>query len=549
NVNTPPKNDIFRNVKRSIQNTEQQKSEIDRQILNIPHQRMLTGFIVQVNRAMDQAAANAEKLTETTMQVTEEDLERPPADKYEGSSIPVYIQQQYEHALAVTNNIRKNFIPPAPPEPPSKDHDYCFPCDARRRDAYRRDSASFMEYFKDERTAMKEAFAVLGYFYYRKVKKFPYDTARAWKMEIDMNEALPVLFRHIGRKLKLAWETYNNDAAKIEFLAEACINYIRDEQLTGFSMFPGFPELPEVVGTVIKRTREAFQKARNERNYKVLLNISWYAGLMRMPDLYGMENISFIESLEQFMNITNFDVVVDAHARLKKDAATMYATMHGECVFTAVPDSNCLLKWTMIDPDSTLMYFELEDQGLQVENKTAHYTGTRYWKSYSPDFRLDFCRDDKDTAFLFGYLPYKGQETWEIGGKVILTAVINSTFTMGFMDIKRLQAIASDPDMQAKMKEEMMAKYNELKKNMPANTDPSKMTPQELEQLNRAINSAREMKNIIHPALPTSFLCGGHLVNGSKIVFNSTLNGKELFPQNTAIQEAILTLKIEHKAN
>ena len=109
--------------------------------------------------------------------------------------------------------------------------------------------------------------------------------------------------------------------------------------------------------------------------------------------------------------------------------------------------------------------------------------------------------------------------------------------------------MAADPTLQARMMQEMSDKYKEFTKNLPANKDPSKMSPQQMEQMGRAMSSARDLKAMIHPTLPTSFLCRGHLKNGDKVVLETTLNGKELFPENTAIQEAMLTLKIEHAGN
>jgi hypothetical protein len=159
---------------------------------------------------------------------------------------------------------------------------------------------------------------------------------------------------------------------------------------------------------------------------------------------------------------------------------------------------------------------------------------------------LDFCHEEKDTAMLFGFFPLEGQEEWAIDGKSTPAGVISMVFTTSFMDVKRLKAMASDPNLQARMQSEMKAKYEEFTKNFKGNKDPSKMTPQEMEQMSRAMTSAREMRSIVHPLLPTSFLLRGKLKNHDPLIFDQKLNGKELFPENDAIVDAILTLKIEH---
>ena len=554
NVTTPPKNDIFNNVKKSIDNIEQRKTAISRRIVTSQHGTLLAGFVFHVNRSLDQAAARAEKLTTTTVQFVDEEFTRPPPEAFQRTDIPREVEQLYLEVMTLTNAIRQDPFPPTPPPPPSMSPDYCFPCDAQRQAVYKRDSIAFMSIMAEEQAALQKALVVLRfllqYDLYSINEPPPGDKERMSRMDRDIREAMPVLFRHIGRKLHMAWTTYSSDPTKIMFLVDVCSAHIRQQQLTGFPIFPGFPNVQALIKRSVEAGRETFAEAMSKRDYRILLNINWVCELFAMPEMFGMELKEFEYGIENIININKFKVTVHAKSKLHKEEATMGATMYGESVFGAIPDSNCILKWVLLEPDSSKMLYKLEEASMQLRDKKPSYIGTRKWKSYPADFRLDFCKEEKDTAMLFGFFPFEGQEEWVVDGKSTgVAAIVSTVFTTSFMDIKRLKAMAADPNLQARMHDEMMKKYEEFKKNFQGNKDPSKMTPQEMEQMTRAMTSAREMKSILHPMLPTSFLLRGKLKNNAPVIFDQKLNGKELFPENDSIAEAILTLKIEHLGN
>jgi hypothetical protein len=72
------------------------------------------------------------------------------------------------------------------------------------------------------------------------------------------------------------------------------------------------------------------------------------------------------------------------------------------------------------------------------------------------------------------------------------------------------------------------------------------MTPEELAKFSAAMNEAKQMVAIGESVSPWSFLFKAHLINNQKIVFDHTLNGRELFPENTAIVEAVFHMIMEH---
>jgi hypothetical protein len=250
--------------------------------------------------------------------------------------------------------------------------------------------------------------------------------------------------------------------------------------------------------------------------------------------------------LMEFVNINRFKVSIDVQAGLSKDGATTGVHMMGDNFFRAVPDSNCVLQWTLTEPDVSKMQFDLKTATMHTADVTPVYSGTKKWKSAPANLRLDFCKEEKDTAFLFGFSPVDGKEVWTAQGAPIPAQVIPTTLLMCFVDVERAQANASDASLQARMEQEIQEKSEKLKAAIPANKDPSKMTPEELAKFNAAMNEAKDMMGDMQSISPYSFLFKTRLRNHEKTILDTTLNGKELFPQNTAISEAIFHLQIEH---
>ena len=551
-VSTLPKDDVFKNVKKQLKNTEQRKHEIDQLILRSPHGTVRTGLILYVNRAMDEASAKVEQLAENSVDLVKtssEDLDIPPPDAFEGSSIPAYLQKNYHDVIELVKAIRQNQFPPPPPPPPSTGVDYCFPCDPERQAAYKRDSAAFMKYIADERTGIDKAVSVINYFEFRKAKGLPYDSVRGKVMRQEMYDAIPPLKNYLAVKILQTWTNYNNDATRIEFLADLLIKFTHWQQIMGFRLLGGFPELDEILSRTLEVGMKYLSEAVKKKDYRVLLNVKWVSSLFRTAELLGENAKNLEHGIMEFIDISIFSLTIDARAKMQKDNAVFNAAMSGTNYFSAIPDSNCVLKWTLVSPDSSKMKYTLDEIGVLIGGDKGVYSGPMKWKSYPADLRLDFCNEQKDTAILFGFDPLDGQEVWTFRGKTIPFArMVSFVYILSFMDVKRIQAMAADPGLQARLKQQMMDKYKEFMAANPGmgQKDPSKMTPKELEQMHKAMSAGKDMVNVVQSALPNSFLFKDRLMNNSKIVFDTQLNGKELFPENTAIQFAIFKVKIEH---
>ena len=547
-VNTPKNQDVLQVLIKEIKQSDQRKSTLSQLIIKSEKGPLNAGFVYHLNRSLDavkqnfQLLANNEMELEISGSATRTNPVKPPG-------LPPEIAAIYEEVLAYAAKIRNTSSIPSPPAPASVGLDYCYPCDAERKGAYQRDANAFIQWYQEESEMLSKAIKVLGHLGNQKVKNIEQDTTRRQTMMDEMFEAFETIFNRLGKKLLLAWTTYKNDESKLPFLAEQLFSFIRAQQLMGLPTVANFPEAMEIASTCVESGFKKLEKAKQERDFKILLNISWIVGLFRTAELLGIDPAQFNQALSDFITLNRFKVNVDARAKMSNEGTVMAARMTGENIFGAVPDSNCILKWTLLSPDNSKMKFNLDEAIFEVPDATASYAGTKNWKTHPANIQLDFCEEQKDTFLLDGFLPDGGEETWIVQGEKTRSAIVTSLYSGCFTDVERIKAMAADPALQAKMEQQMKEKHQQFMASYQGAKDPSKMTPAEIQKMNEAMLAARDIGNIIQSVSPFSFLCKDRLRNKQKLVFESVLDGKQLNPQNTAIEEAILKVKIEHVEN
>lgn len=540
----PDKNNVYNRIRQALQQGEQRKSAIAQQVVRSPHGMLRLGFVYHINRAMDDVHKAAEKLAGTELELTVEEGRRMPLG--EGDEVPVHVQLYYDQVMQCVTKISNNPGTSQPPVPPDAGLDYCYPCDAKRQDAYKQQVHEFTKYLEEERTCIQKAIAVMHYFSFRKVKNLPYDSVSESKMVPRMMQAMRLLLTRIGGKLMLMWTQYKNDAGKLPFLVEQMVDFSRTQQLMGVHAYVGFPAEAELVQQSVNAAMKQVDKAKRERDYKILLNIRWIVGLYRTAELLSLDQSTFEHSIVAFMRINQFEMTVQASATMGKGATEMSAVMSGKNLFSAVPDSNCVLKWKLLEPDSSKMSYTLEEAKMQLPKVDAAYTGTTNWKSNPANLQLDFCKEEKDTTVLYGFMPHGGVDGWTVQGTTMSPAnIINSIYMTCFMDVARIRAMAADAGLQARLTQQMQDKYKEFTAAYQGK-DPNLMSSSELEKLAEAMNASNDMSNIVQSPTPYSFLCKERLRNNQKLVLDAKVNGKELFPENTNIKQAILTVKLEH---
>ncbi len=541
-VNTPPKNDVLSNVRKQLAVNEQRKVQLNRVIVKAKHGVLYTGLSYHINKVVDEVAARAEPLKENTI-----DIDPLTSDGGYTGSILAYIIERYEQVRDYIRDL-KNHPAGQPPPPASADVDYCYPCDAMRQAAYKRDSAIFIDYTEEERKNIQKAISVIQYFDFRRSKGLPYDTVRAERIVPEMWNAVATLTERIGNKLLSAWTMYKDDASKIPFLSLQILSFQRNVQLMGFPSPAGFPTIDQLAQHALLAADKQLSKAVQEKDYRVLLNIGWIISIFRTAELLGMDTEKLENSLMKFLRINHFVLTVEAEAVVETNGVTQSAKMSGENFYGVVPDSNCVLKWKLLEPDSSKMKFSLDDVKFRTPKASPVYIGTRSWQSPPANLQLDFCKAEKDTAMLFAFAPLDGQELWTVEGQTHPIQIVASLFMSCFTDVERLKQMANDPALKARLMQEMQEKHKEFMANY-SGKDPSAMTPKELERMNEAMKSAGDITNIIFSIQPHAIICKERLRNKQTIVFEKKVNGKELIPQNTAIQLAMFGVTIEHKGN
>jgi hypothetical protein len=540
------KNDVYNRIKSALQQSEQRKTAIAQRIIRSPHGTLKLGFIYHVNRAMDEVHKAAEKLAGTELELTVEEGRRMPLG--EGDDVPLYVQQFYDQVMQFISKVSTNPGTSQPPVPPDAGLDYCYPCDDKRQKAFKEQAEAFTKYLEEERTCMQKAMSVMHYFSFRKVKNLAYDSLSESKMVPHMMQAIRFLLTRIGGKLMKMWTQYKQDAGKLQFLVQEMVDFSRTQQLMGLNAYEGFPTEAEVAQQCVNAGIKQLDKAKRERDYRILLNVRWIVGLYRTADLMNLDQSTFENTIVDFLRINQFEMSVQASATMGNGGTEMSAVMSGKNLFGAAPDSNCVLKWKLLEPDSSKMRYTLEDAKMQIPKANATYTGTTNWKSNPANLQLDFCKEEKDTALLYGFRPHQGVDSWTVQGRTMSPAqIINSIYMTCFMDVKRIRAAAADAGLEARLMQQMQDKYKEfMAAYQGSGKDFSQMSSKELEQMAEAMNASSDMSDIVQSPTPYSFLCKQRLRNNQKLVFDVTLNGKELIQENTNIKQAIFTVKIEH---
>ena len=547
-VNTPKGQDVLQSLMKELKQSEQRKSALAQAIIKSDKGPKNAGFVYHMNKAMNVVHKNFQPLAKNELELEVPRTSNQGVLPTTATGLPLQIDELYEEVIRYAEKIRAGYSIPPPPPPPSMGVDYCYPCDKDRKAAYERDRETFLQWHQEERDMVGKAMKVIAYLSKQSVSTVARDSTRRQVFLDEMWSAFRDIMDRFGKKLTLAWQTYNNDESKLPFLAEELFSYIRTQQLFGLPSSPNFPTVQDIALICVQRGFKKLEKAKQERDYEVLLNISWVVGLFRTAELLGIDPAQFDKALGDFIGNNRFKVQVDAKAKVSNEGTVMAARMSGDNIFVAVPDSNCVLKWTLISPEETKMKFNLEEAVMKTPEAEATYAGTRQWKTHPANIKLDFCDEKKDTFFLDGFLADEGKEVWIAQGEKTNAGIVSSLYSTCFMDVKRIKAMAADPGLQARMEQQMKEKYEQF---MAAykGTDPSKMTPEQIQKMNEAMLAAKDMGNIIQSVSAFSVICKDRLRNKQKIVFESEVDGKQLNPQTPSIEEAILKVKIEHVEN
>lgn len=184
------------------------------------------------------------------------------------------------------------------------------------------------------------------------------------------------------------------------------------------------------------------------------------------------------------------------------------------------------------------------------------YIGTRKWEGLPPNMKIDFCDQGKDTLDVYMFYAEKFKETWRFPppqGPIDIL-IVSSLFGTCFLDVDRLNKYKEDmkanPELIEKMKKELTARIEKMKQNGASTVaSTGKVSAQQLALMADMNRSTMELMHQSRQMDPFKFVFSPKPHNKTPLVLQEKLDGKELFPQNTATEYAWFHLRLEQDPN
>jgi hypothetical protein len=421
------------------------------------------------------------------------------------------------------------------PEPPIYDFSYCYPCDEAKKKAYENAVDRFEEKLNGTDKDMVTKALV---------------TARAAHLLLSgpelkrVTKECDMMINYIMSRTEMRSLALIDKYIDDPYRTLAAMSVILPTHRTKLLMGEGEDRLPDdYIQRSLKATMRLLRKAIDEKDYAIVLNVQQWLATERTLQLLGSNSGDLLYDLVAF---NQFKLNMNLSAKISADGgAYILGHMKGDNWFAAVPDENCKLRWVLRGPLENhtkvqLLAAEFRGPGVDVE-----YVGTKTWTSDIPTMRIDFCDDAEDSVTAYPFHPEDFQELWRFPAPLgVLNASEMETVTLGcFMDIKRLRAEANemkDPAAIEKMKSEMKGQYEQMMKQYTAGTVPANTGLESMQ------NATRKMTEMIHRKNPGRYSFLPEVHNRDKVIVKDKINGKELFPENSATEYAWYHLTLEH---
>ena len=350
--------------------------------------------------------------------------------------IPKDILEQYNQVMNYVKNIRANekFDPP---EPPSFYIDYCYPCDEARKKKYFDDSAHFVDtYFAEEKLYLKKGSVVLHFVRQSLLLGTLSDTTY---LSGDMIQAAIQISGRMQRKMTVAWNKYSPTPEKVHFLANYMIQIKRDNEIVGADVVmtdEGIVRQTEALALIHQITQ-----AREKLNYRILLNTPVIVEAFRKAALISLTAEEMGDNVGNYLGGSQFKFTIETKAKVVgQDGATFAASLSGEGTYTAKPGKDCQLIWKQIDTPNPKLYYELKDISIRIPKpEQPVFMGTRKYTSPPAQVKLDFCDDqkDRDNVHLYGFKTESPLETWTLKGKMFPANAVLTSYIVSFPDTRQ----------------------------------------------------------------------------------------------------------------
>jgi hypothetical protein len=433
------------------------------------------------------------------------------------------------------------------PVPPKFDYTYCYSCDIEKKEAYKK----ALEKFKKELAEVDEDIAIIKKAYAASHQAhLTRKGASNETIQKELNEVIVFIWERTFRKMMVLMEKYFNDPERCPALLQVALSVERQFQIAGAPVhFPeGYYLQP------LKTMAQHIGKAMDEKDYTIALNLQLILSIERQFQLFTGATIPD-DLLAKALQFNQFKLNMDISAKISGNGGYQLVQVKGNNWFSAIPDSSCRLKWILIGPYADKTKMDLIAAEIKGSGRAIMYTGTKVWNSNIPSIKVDFCKiDDRiDSITAYPFYAEGHKEIWNIPGKGPANVSLAATVLMGcFVDEARSYQDAAKFSNSAnveKIKKEMMEQYNEMMKNYKAGNMTMPASGADLTRLSRmaaGVQNSNIISELMHSAKTGRYIFEPVVHNRETLILKEKLNGKEIFPRNTATEYANFPITLEH---
>lgn len=430
------------------------------------------------------------------------------------------------------------------PEPPRFDFTYCASCDSSKNNAYRQAMDEFKEalYNKDDLAILEKAWAATI-----PVNNMEWSPRKS-EIQTEISRVIQFVGGRAKAKVTRMIEKHIDDPERALAVLEVATQTERQLQIIGlYGVFPAY------ASRAFTAYENRLLKAINEYDYPVVLNHKLLFFIDRQMQLYNYRLDATRRKVFQF---NRFKMRMDIAAKATGDGGFALAALEGDNWFSAYVDGDaCRLKWYLIESDKTIrVAMTLTDAQLEGNGGKVTYVGGKKWFGNTPTIKLDFCNDETEDSIIaypfyvdglkeYWSFPRSGTHNVSIASGVLLSCFLDADRTR-----QEGAEYKADPKKIEKLKQEMLAKYNKLgtipKGNIGNSLEGIDMN--ELYKLANTTSISNDIGELVQKVNPGRYIFTPVLHNKDKVLVKERLDGKILFPENTATEYALFDMTIEH---
>ncbi|HVX50508.1 MAG TPA: hypothetical protein VHB48_10130 [Chitinophagaceae bacterium] len=436
----------------------------------------------------------------------------------------------------------KNDVINSVPTPPAYNFSYCARCTLNRESDY----SAALKQFADELGG--EDKLVIQ-------KCFGISRQAALLVKGDWIEAKLKIVReyYVARmikKLRLLFEKYQDDPSRLRAVIWVSLGLDRYIQLAGDNGDDNFETDRQHMLAI---AADYIMKAFKEEDYPVALNAAFVFATERQIELMGAGKP--VDLPGEFLKFNRFKLSVNLSAKTGGSDGYLLGQLDGDNWFSAMPDSTCNLRWILVGPGINKLKVNLTAADMRGNGGQVKYAGTTRWEGNTPRIKVDFCGTGADTIIIYPFNAENYDEKWQFPAPAGIQKItqLNNVLAGCFIDVNRLQqdaAALKNSGKIEKMKQQMLNNYQQIL-NSQAFKDISagkQANVQDILAMAKVQANTGEVANIVGSVTPGRYIFTPKPSMKGAFIFKERLNGKEVFPQNTATVYAWFNLSLIHDA-